>query len=184
MEAKTIGVFMGSQNGKTPIFHEIAVAVGQKLAENNYNLVYGGSASGLMGTVAKSAKEAGAYVTGIHPDGIIPEQAGPDLADDYIRVPDMDTRKRMMFDQADAFLFLPGGMGTLEELGQVLSWTKLGIYDKPIVVLNVEGYYDGLSSWIEKSAHENFEAFHDLENLSIIADLDIAFTHFNNKLKK
>ncbi|GAK30003.1 hypothetical protein WOSG25_010900 [Weissella oryzae SG25] len=184
MKEQTIGVFMGAHDGANPDFKVAAQAVGRLIATNGYNLVYGGSATGLMGTVAKTAKEHGAYVIGIHPDNLIPEQAGPDLADEYIPVPDMDTRKRLMFDRADAFLFLAGGLGTLEELGQVLSWTKLGMYDKPIVLLNTDHFYDSLAQWLEHSAIEGFEDFIDINQYALISDPETAFAHLTKELAK
>ncbi|MFR6558735.1 MAG: TIGR00730 family Rossman fold protein [Weissella confusa] len=134
MTKQTIGVFMGAQFGHLEAFHEAAAAMGKGIADHDWALVYGGSKGGSMGEVAEHAINAGAHVTGIRPTSLLPEEASDNMKMEHIDVPDMDTRKRMMFDRADAFVFLPGGMGTLEELGQVMSWTKLGYYEKPIVL--------------------------------------------------
>ncbi|TYC48915.1 TIGR00730 family Rossman fold protein [Weissella muntiaci] len=181
MASKTIGVFMGAHDGENPNFKKAALEVGAALAQYHYNLVYGGSATGLMGTVARSAKANGVYVTGIHPDNLIPEQAGPELSDNYIQVTDMSVRKDLMFKSADAYLFMPGGLGTLEELSQVLSWTKLGIYNKPLVLLNLDGYYTSLAQWIEHSALEGFESFTDINQYALVNDVASAFEHFAKK---
>ena len=113
MTKQTIGVFMGAQFGHLEAFHEAAAAMGKGIADHDWALVYGGSKGGLMGEVAEHAINAGAHVTGIRPTSLLPEEASDNMKMEHIDVPDMDTRKRMMFARANAFVFLPGGMGTL-----------------------------------------------------------------------
>ena len=177
MTKQTIGVFMGAQFGHLEAFHEAAAAMGKGIADHDWALVYGGSKGGLMGEVAEHAINAGAHVTGIRPTSLLPEEASDNMKMEHIDVPDMDTRKRMMFDRADAFVFLPGGMGTLEELGQVMSWTKLGYYEKPIVLVNVDGYWDDMVAWFETAIEAEFVTREGLSRLALIPTVDETFKY-------
>mgnify|MGYP000998961744 FL=1 len=181
MTKQTIGVFMGAQFGHLEAFHEAAAAMGKGIADHDWALVYGGSKGGLMGEVAEHAINAGAHVTGIRPTSLLPEEASDNMKMEHIDVPDMDTRKRMMFDRADAFVFLPGGMGTLEELGQVMSWTKLGYYEKPIVLVNVDGYWDDMVAWFETAIEAEFVTREGLSRLALIPTVDETFKYLDGE---
>lgn len=181
MTKQTIGVFMGAQFGHLEAFHEAAAAMGKGIADHDWALVYGGSKGGLMGEVAEHAINAGAHVTGIRPTSLLPEEASDNMKMEHIDVPDMDTRKRMMFDRADAFVFLPGGMGTLEELGQVMSWTKLGYYEKPIVLVNVDGYWDDMVAWFETAIEAEFVTRKGLSRLALIPTVDETFKYLEGE---
>lgn len=181
MTKQTIGVFMGAQFGHLEAFHEAAAAMGKGIADHDWALVYGGSKGGLMGEVAEHAINAGAHVTGIRPTSLLPEEASDNMKMEHIDVPDMDTRKRMMFDRADAFVFLPGGMGTLEELGQVMSWTKLGYYEKPIVLVNVDGYWDDMVAWFETAIEAEFVTREGLSRLALIPTVDETFKYLEGE---
>ena len=181
MTKQTIGVFMGAQFGHLEAFHEAAAAMGKGIADHDWALVYGGSKGGLMGEVAEHAINAGAHVTGVRPTSLLPEEASDNMKMEHIDVPDMDTRKRMMFDRADAFVFLPGGMGTLEELGQVMSWTKLGYYEKPIVLVNVDGYWDDMVAWFETAIEAEFVTREGLSRLALIPTVDETFKYLEGE---
>ena len=181
MTKQTIGVFLGAQFGHLEAFHEAAAAMGKGIADHDWALVYGGSKGGLMGEVAEHAINAGAHVTGIRPTSLLPEEASDNMKMEHIDVPDMDTRKRMMFDRADAFVFLPGGMGTLEELGQVMSWTKLGYYEKPIVLVNVDGYWDDMVAWFETAIEAEFVTREGLSRLALIPTVDETFKYLEGE---
>ncbi|MCT2910132.1 LOG family protein [Weissella confusa] len=181
MTKQTIGVFMGAQFGHLEAFHEAAAAMGKGIADHDWALVYGGSKGGLMGEVAEHAINAGAHVTGIRPTSLLPEEASDNMKMEHIDVPDTDTRKRMMFDRADAFVFLPGGMGTLEELGQVMSWTKLGYYEKPIVLVNVDGYWDDMVAWFETAIEAEFVTREGLSRLALIPTVDETFKYLEGE---
>ena len=181
MTKQTIGVFMGAQFGHLEAFHEAAAAMGKGIADHDWALVYGGSKGGLMGEVAEHAINAGAHVTGIRPTSLLPEEASDNMKMEHIDVPDMDTRKRMMFDRADAFVFLPGGMGTLEELGQVMSWTKLGYYEKPIVLVNVDGYWDDMVAWFETAIEAEFVTREGLSRLALMPSVDETFKYLEGE---
>ena len=181
MTKQTIGVFMGAQFGHLEAFHEAAAAMGKGIADHDWALVYGGSKGGLMGEVAEHAINAGAHVTGIRPTSLLPEEASDNMKMEHIDVPDMDTRKRMMFDRADAFVFLPGGMGTLEELGQVMSWTKLGYYEKPIVLVNVDGFWDDMVAWFETAIEAEFVTREGLSRLALMPSVDETFKYLEGE---
>ncbi|MDR3190370.1 MAG: TIGR00730 family Rossman fold protein [Lactobacillaceae bacterium] len=177
--SKQIGVFMGSQQSKNDHFQLAAYHTGMEIADRKWGLVYGGSSTGLMGDVAKSAFDNGARVTGVWPQTVLPEAVNEAFITDLIQVPDMDTRKREMFDRSDAYVFLPGGLGTLEELGQVLSWTKLKLYDKPIILLNIDGFYESMKRWIDRSEQEAFFVAEGIANLRIFDKVSEAFEYLD-----
>jgi uncharacterized protein (TIGR00730 family) len=179
----TIGIFMGAQYGNNEQFDDCAREVAKHLADRKWQMVYGGSGTGLMAEVARTAHDLGVHVTGVHPDTLLPEVADETISDEFIHVPDMDARKWKMFDLADAFLFLPGGMGTLEEFAQAISWTKLGMYDKPIILLNIDGYYDDLGAWIIRAIEEDFVSQTAIPQYAIINSVDLAFDHLANQLE-
>lgn len=143
-EIKSICVYCGSGSGSDPIFLQSAQALGRGLAQEGIRLVYGGGAIGLMGAVARSVLDNGGEVTGIIPDFLTDkERLIPEVQENII-VPDMHTRKRMMFEKADAFVALPGGIGTLEELVEQMTWAQLGRHKKPILMLSIADFYKPL----------------------------------------
>ena len=143
-EIRTICVYCGSGNGTEPAFVEAAVALGRALAETGIGLVYGGGNIGLMGTIAHSVLEHGGQVTGIIPQFLKSRERMLDAVQETIIVPDMHTRKRLMFERADAFVALPGGIGTLEELVEQMTWAQLGQHRKPILLLSTNGFWKPL----------------------------------------
>jgi uncharacterized protein (TIGR00730 family) len=140
-EIRTICVYCGSGSGNEPVFVETAVALGRALAEAGIGLVYGGGNVGLMGKIAHSVLEHGGHVTGIIPQFLKSRERMLDAVQETIIVPDMHTRKRLMFERADAFVALPGGIGTLEELVEQMTWAQLGQHTKPILMLSVKGFW-------------------------------------------
>lgn len=143
-EIKSVCVYCGSGAGSDPIFLQSAQALGRDLAEQGIRLVYGGGAIGLMGAVARSVLDHGGQVTGVIPDFLTDkERLIPEVQENII-VPDMHTRKQKMFEKADAFVALPGGIGTLEELVEQMTWAQLGRHRKPILMLSVAGFYKPL----------------------------------------
>jgi hypothetical protein len=139
-----ICVYCGSSPGTDPAFAEAARGFGKILAENGVRLVYGGGSIGLMGAVAGSAIEHGGAATGIIPEFLTAKERPRRLAQEQIVTRDMHERKRIMFDRADAFVALPGGIGTLEELIEQMTWAQLGRHKKPILVANINGFWDPL----------------------------------------
>jgi uncharacterized protein (TIGR00730 family) len=143
-EISSICVYCGSGAGSDPAFLDCARAFGHALAEHGIGLVYGGGTIGLMGAVAQAVLERGGHVTGIMPDFLKSREKLLDRVQETIIVPDMHTRKRLMFDRADAFVALPGGIGTLEELVEQMTWAQLGRHSKPILLLNINGFWKPL----------------------------------------
>jgi uncharacterized protein (TIGR00730 family) len=141
---KTICVYCGSGPGTNPHFVESAVAFGRSMAENGIGLVYGGGSIGLMGAVARSVLDHGGRVTGIIPEFLTKRENALTGAQELIVTHDMHERKRLMFERSDAFVALPGGIGTLEELVEQLTWQQLGRHSKPILLANIDGFWEPL----------------------------------------
>jgi uncharacterized protein (TIGR00730 family) len=141
---KTVCVYCGSGPGTNPRFVEAARAFGKILAESGIRLVYGGGSIGLMGAVATSVLDHGGKVTGIIPDFLTIRENALRRVQEMIVTPDMHERKRLMFEHADAFVALPGGVGTLEELVEQLTWQQLGRHSKPVLIANIEGFWEPL----------------------------------------
>jgi len=141
---KTICVYCGSGPGSDPRFIEAAIALGKILAENRIRLVYGGGSIGLMGALATSVLDHGGTVTGIIPDFLTSRENALTRVQELVVTPDMHERKRLMFERSDAFVALPGGVGTLEELVEQLTWKQLGRHTKPILLANVDGFWEPL----------------------------------------
>src|SRR5438552_16315533 len=143
-QIKTVCVYCGSGPGTNPRFVETAQALGKIFAENNIRLVYGGGSVGLMGAIAKSALDHGGTVTGIIPEFLRSREHALTRVQEMIVTPDMHERKRLMFERSDAFVALPGGVGTLEELVEMLTWQQLGRHAKPILLANIDGFWEPL----------------------------------------
>src|SRR3954467_10226600 len=141
---KTVCVYCGSGPGTNPRFTEGAKAFGKALAENNIRLVYGGGSLGLVGSVATSVLDHGGTVTGIIPDFLRMRENALTRVQEMIVTPDMHERKRLMFEKSDAFVALPGGVGTLEELVEQLTWKQLGRHTKPVLLANIDGFWEPL----------------------------------------
>ena len=146
---ESICVYCGSSAGSVPAFIEAARQFGRILAESRIGLVYGGGSVGLMGALADAVLEHGGAVTGVIPDFLVNREHLLLRAQEQIVTRDMHERKRTMFERADAFVALPGGIGTLEELVEQLTWAQLGRHRKPILILNIEGFWDPLCALIE-----------------------------------
>lgn len=143
-QIKTVCVYCGSGSGSNHRFLEAATALGKVFAENNIRLVYGGGSVGLMGAVAKSVLDHGGSVTGIIPDFLANrERMNPNLTE-LVVTPDMHERKRLMFERSDAFVALPGGVGTLEELVEQMTWQQLGRHTKPVLLANIDNFWEPL----------------------------------------
>ncbi len=141
---KTVCVYCGSGSGSNPRFVEAAIALGKVFAENNIRLVYGGGSVGLMGAVARSTLDHGGSVTGIIPDFLRARENSLTRIQEMIVTPDMHERKRLMFERSDAFVALPGGVGTLEELVEQMTWQQLGRHSKPVLLANIDDFWEPL----------------------------------------
>ena len=138
---RNVCVYCGSSQGAEPLYLEAAAKLGRILAAAHIGLVYGGGNTGLMGTIARSALAHGGFVTGIIPQFLTDREVALEAAQNLIVVPDMHTRKRLMFEKADAFVALPGGIGTLEELVEQLTWVQLERHTKPVLLADIGGFW-------------------------------------------
>lgn len=152
--AFSVCVYCGSRPGVDPLFSEAAQAVGHWIGRHGGQLVYGGGNNGLMGRVAAATAETGGRVVGIIPQALVDKELANRACDELHIVQTMHERKRMMAERADAFLALPGGIGTFEELFEVWTWRQLGYHDKPIGLLNAAGYYDGLLAFLQTTVRQ------------------------------
>ncbi|CAD6260272.1 unnamed protein product [Miscanthus lutarioriparius] len=153
---RRICVFCGSSQGKKKSYQDAAVELGEELVSRNIDLVYGGGSVGLMGLVSRAVYNGGRHVIGVIPKTLMPREITGETVGEVKAVTDMHQRKAEMARQSDAFIALPGGYGTLEELLEVITWAQLGIHDKPVGLLNVDGYYNSLLSFIDKAVEEEF----------------------------
>ncbi len=153
---KSICVYCGSSDDVPAVYYQAAHEIGQAIAARGYTVIYGGGSTGLMGAVADAALEAGGDVIGIIPEHFYT----PQLAHDHLTrleiVADMHTRKARMAELADAFIALPGGYGTLEEMFEALTWAQIGLHTKPIGLFNFQGYYNHLLAFIRHAREEGF----------------------------
>lgn len=157
---RSICVYCGSSPGSSPIYLEAGRTLGQAIAAAGLTLVYGGGLKGVMGAVANGAVEAGGHVTGIIPRFLIRKEAGDeaglDHLDEVILTEDMHERKHAMFERSDAFVALPGGIGTVEEIVEIMTWAQLGRHQKPMVFGNVAGFWNPMLALIDHMKAEGF----------------------------
>ncbi len=153
---RRVCVFLGSSKGARPAYERAATTLGTQLAQRGQGLVYGGASVGLMGAVADACLDAGGEVIGVIPEALRDRELAHGGLTALHVVPSMHARKAKMAELADAFVALPGGVGTLEELTEVLTWAQLGIHAKPCAVLDVEGYYTPLLSMFDRMVAEGF----------------------------
>jgi uncharacterized protein (TIGR00730 family) len=156
MSVRSLCVFCGSSFGHDEKWASAARRLGVGLAEAGITLVYGGSRSGLMGAVAEAALEAGGRVEGVIPKLFLPNEDPFADVSELTVVEDMHTRKKLMFDKSDAFCVLPGGLGTLDETFEILTWKQIKLHDKPVLMLNLDGYWTPWLDLVDKIVAEGF----------------------------
>ncbi|MEZ5203630.1 MAG: TIGR00730 family Rossman fold protein [Acidimicrobiales bacterium] len=156
IELRRVTVFCGSNAGSDPAYAAVAAALGTLLAERRIGLVYGGGAVGLMGIVADAALAAGGEVVGVIPKHLWDKEVGHRGLSELLIVDSMHERKMEMADRADAFIALPGGVGTFEELFEAITWTQLGIHQKPVGLLDVAGFYRPLLGFLDDTVDAGF----------------------------
>jgi len=156
MKIRNICVYCGSGRGKNPLFSKAAHTLGEAMAEAGIGLVYGGGGNGLMGDVARSVRAGGGTVTGIIPTALVARENPYTEVDEYVVVDNLHQRKMMMFERSDAFVALPGGLGTLEELVEQLTWVQLEFHQKPVIIANIDHYWDTLLKLFDQMRGETF----------------------------
>ena len=152
----SICVYCGSRPGTEPAFADAARQVGLWIAQNNGQLVYGGGHNGLMGMMADACLQAGGRVVGVIPKALVEKEWAHSGCSELHVVENMHERKSLMAERADAFLAMPGGIGTFEEFFEVWTWRQLGYHDKPVGLLNIKGYYDNLLAFLSTSVQQGF----------------------------
>ncbi len=153
---KNICVYCGSSPGKDPVYVEAAKKLGARMAEEGVGLVYGGGGIGIMGTIARAVLQGGGKVTGIIPDFLLLKEGDFREVTEQHVVPDMHKRKMMMFERADAFVAMPGGVGTLEELIEMMTWAQLGRHGKPIIIANINNFWAPLLTLLDHMKAQGF----------------------------
>jgi hypothetical protein len=153
---KNICVYCGSSDGARPEYQQAAAALGRAMVEKNIDLVYGGASVGLMGTLADAVLEGGGRVTGVIPESLVDREISHPGLTELVVVESMHARKSVMAELSDAFIALPGGIGTMDELFEILTWAHLGIHQKPCALLNVAGYYDHLTAFVNYGVDQGF----------------------------
>ena len=169
---RRVCVFCGSSVGNKPAYQDAARAMGKLLATRGIGLVYGGGAVGLMGVIADAALEAGGSVIGVIPQALFDREIGHGGVTDLRIVDSMHTRKAMMAELSDAFIAMPGGVGTFEEFFEAITWTQLGLHRKPCGLLNVDGFYTPLALFIDQAVSEGF--IKPIHRTAVIVDSDPA----------
>ncbi len=168
--APRLCVYCASHLGADPAFAESARALGRAMADRGVDLVFGGGHVGLMGLVADGALAGGRHVIGVITEQLVDKEIAHRGVDELVVVPDMPGRKRAMYDAADAFMTLPGGVGTMEEFFEVLCWGYLGLHPKPMGLLNVNGYYDPLIEFLDRSVEAELTRARARELLAVGGD--------------
>ncbi len=180
MELQHICVFCGSNFGDDELYRETARHVGQTLAARDIGLVYGGGNRGLMGEVARTMKEAGAHIIGVSPKRFHRPESVPFTVDEYIIVDTMHQRKATMYSKADAFIALPGGIGTLEELAEITTWRQIGFTNKPTALLNIHGFYNPLLDLLESMYRHGFTREDQWKQLIVSDSIEEILDIFTN----
>lgn len=172
-----VTVFCGASMGSRPEYGEAVRALGRALGERQLGLVYGGARTGLMGQVADAALEAGGFVTGVIPSGLVVHEVAHGGLSRLEIVDTMHERKAKMAALGDAFITLPGGFGTAEELFEVVTWMQLGLHHKPTAIINISGYYSPMLLWLQHCANEGFVHQRYLDHVVVSPDPVKALEH-------
>jgi uncharacterized protein (TIGR00730 family) len=171
----SVCVYCGSSNLISQRFKDSAFVIGTELAKRGSRVIYGGGHVGLMGIIADSALKAGGEVVGIIPDHIRSQEIQHDRLTELHIVPDMHTRKRMMVERAEAFIVLPGGFGTLDELFEILTWKKLKLHNKPVIIFNQDGYWDTMIKLVDQTIADGFSQPADRTLFQVVENTDALF---------
>jgi uncharacterized protein (TIGR00730 family) len=184
MTQHNICVYCGSGSGRNPSYVPAARCLGQALAQSGIGLIYGGGSLGLMGEVARATLEAGGRVTGVIPDFLVQRERMLTEVNELIVTANMHERKMTMFERADGFVALPGGMGTLEELVEISTWAQLGRHNKPIVLANVDNYWDPFLKLLDHMRQEQFIRAGLEVHIEVVDQPEDIVPAFYDRLKK
>ncbi len=170
----SVVVFCGAREGRDPAWREAAISLGQGLAKAGIRLIYGGGRLGLMGAVADAVLDEGGQVLGIIPEFLTAMEVAHDRVTDLEITDSMHSRKRRMFELADAFVTMPGGLGTLDETVEIITWRQLGLHEKPILICNVGGWADGLLGAFNAAVADGFAAPSAHQLYQVVPDVPAA----------
>lgn len=181
MPSLSVCVYCGSRFGIDPAYEQAADALGRALADQGWRLVYGAGDVGLMGTVARAAQSAGGETFGVIPQHLVRAEVGKSDLTTYVVTETMHERKKVMFMNADAVVLLPGGAGSLDEIFEVLTWRQLGLHEKPVIVVNTNGYWNPLKDLLDYIVAQGFAGEDVLESMRFVTDvpgvIDALTTH-------
>ena len=170
-EISSLCVYCGSRVGDSPAFEAAARELGEEMAKRGMRLVYGAGSIGIMGILADSVYQNGGQITGIIPEFLDEIEVGRHDIQEFIVTPNMHERKAMMFTMADAFVTLPGGLGSLDETFEIITWRQLGLHDKPIIIVNIDGYWDPLVQLIDSTISREFAGPECTELYTVVNDV-------------
>jgi uncharacterized protein (TIGR00730 family) len=173
-------VFCGSRAGEDPAYAATAEALGKAMADRQIRLVYGGGRIGIMGIVAQAVFDGGGQVTGIIPDFLMHLEVGNTQVGDLVITESMHTRKARMFELSDAVIVMPGGLGTLDEAFEIITWKQLRQHDKPIVLVNINGYWDPFVTLVESIISGGFAHEKVMELFSVVDSVEAIFPALEN----
>lgn len=179
---KSVCVYCGSRDGDQPSFAHAATDTGKMLAANNWRLVYGAGDVGMMGRVANATQTAGGQTFGVIPGHLMDLEVGKRDLDNFVITETMHERKKVMFMNADAVVVLPGGAGSLDEFFETLTWRQLGLHSKPIILLNVDGFWDPLVALLDHVVAKGFAGDNVLSFVTVVADVDALETVLRDAL--
>lgn len=175
----SVCVYCGSRPGRNPAYAEAAKTLGQGIAQAGWRLVYGAGDVGLMGILARSAQSAGGETFGVIPQHLVDREVGKTDLSAYVVTETMHERKKVMFMNCHAVVVLPGGAGSLDELFEVLTWAQLGLHAKPILLMNVAGYWDPLLALLDRVVSEGFAEASILDFITAVPDAGAALAELN-----
>ena len=178
-----ICIFCGASESRDPKVNAEAKFVMKSFYENDIELVYGGAAIGVMGALANELMNLGGKAQGVIPRQLMKKEIAHGGLSELHVVPDMHARKKMMYDLSDAFLIFPGGMGTLDELFEILTWRQLGFHGKPIALMNINGYFDHLLKFLDHSVEQGLMKTHDRNLVFSSSDWNEILQYFNGYKK-
>lgn len=178
-----ICIFCGASESRDPKVYDEAKIVMKSFRENDIELIYGGAAIGVMGALANELMNLGGKAQGVIPRQLMKKEIAHAGLTELHVVPDMHARKKMMYELSDAFLIFPGGMGTMDELFEILTWRQLGFHGKPVALMNINGYFDHLLKFLDHSVEQGLIKPHDRNLLFSSSNWEEILRHFNGNMK-
>lgn len=180
---KNICVFCGANDGNSELITEAAKHLGARLAQEKFGLVYGGGKVGLMGLAANAALENQGYVMGVIPELLVSWEVAHNEVTELVVVQTMHERKAKMADESAAFVAMPGGFGTLDELNEIITWKQIGYHRKPIVLLNVDNYFDGFLHFVDYAIGKGFIKSHHRDMIHVVSTVEEVIQYLKQEVK-